>query len=771
MAYIVRFKIYIFQLIYLRVIFTTKLLTIQAQINMPHQQFINREISWLAFNARVLQEAANVEVPLLERLKFLGIFSSNLDEFFRVRVASLKRMVDVNATGSEILGGKPKKILQQIQEIVLEQRHSFDKIYSKIEAELKENGIHIIDESELSVDQGQFVRNYFQSKVRPRLVPIMLDNARVFPNLKDKSVYLTINLHDGNAPGARKPKMALMELPTDTVPRFIVLPHSDDDLNTYIILLDDLLRYNLREIFAIFRYKYIEAYTIKATRDAELDVEEEYGDTYIQKVTKSLKQRKRGRLVRFIYDEKMPPEMLRFLIRKLKLRGQDNPIPGARYHNFKDFMKFPDVGPDSWRYPSAPSIPHPDIQPNASMLQLIHDRDLLLHYPYQNFSYLIDLLRESAIDPQVESIKMTLYRVAPNSNVINALINAVKNGKQVMVVVELQARFDEEANIFWADQLREEGAKVMFGVPGLKVHSKLCLIQRKDRSTIHRYAYIGTGNFNETTSRLYGDHGLFTAHKGITQEVNNIFNFFESNFKPGTYKHLLVSPFHMRSEITALINNEIANAQAGRTAYMVLKMNSLVDEELIVKLYEAGKAGVEIKLIVRGICSIIPGQLGLSTNIEAISIVDRYLEHTRVYLFANGGEEKLYIGSSDLMTRNLDRRVEVVAPIYDPKLFSQIKAFLAVQLLDNVKSRNLDLDNYNKLRVRPEGEEKLQAQTYFYDLIKQSMIEGNSVFEDIKLPLKSLEKHNSNGSEIKKKRNVKKVNAPTSDVIESAELD
>jgi polyphosphate kinase len=687
-------------------------------------RFINREISWLAFNERVLQEASDETVPLLERLKFLGIFSNNTDEFFRVRVASLKRMADIG-DDKYVLGGKPKKILNDIQNIILEQRHKSDYTYKEILHELAHENIFMINENDLSETQGIFVREYFQHRVRPALVPIMIDTSPIVPVLKDRMIYLAIRI--SNTQTNSRYKHALIELPTDHVPRFLVLPQEEG--RQYIMWLDDVIRFCLNEIFSIFEVDTYEAYTIKLTRDAELAMDDDVSDSFLQKVSRSLKQRKKGRPVRFIYDEEMPPEMLKQIVKKLSMHKGDNMIAGARYHNFKDFMKFPKIGPARLQIESRPPIPHKDIQPNRSLLDVVNKKDILLHYPYQSFNYVIDMLREAAIDPGVVSIKMTLYRVAETSNVVNTLINAVKNGKIVTVVMELQARFDEENNILWANRLREEGAKVIFGIPNMKVHAKIVLITRKEKAELVRYSYIGTGNFNEVTSRIYADHGLLTANKQIGDEVLQVFNFLENNYKPGNYKHLLVSPFFMRSTLLSLIHKETTNAKAGKPAYIVLKLNSIVDVVMMDKLYEASKAGVKIKLIIRGICSLVAGVPGLSENIEAISIVDKYLEHSRILIFGHGGDERMYIGSADWMTRNLDHRIEVLTPIYDKTIRKELKAYLGIEMEDNVKARVLGETQENEHKF--DGNKvKTRAQDKIYGLLEEVLYNGDKALKD-----------------------------------------
>jgi len=688
----------------------------QHLIKEENIKIIPRDLSWLSFNARVLQEAEDQTVPLVERFKFLGIFSSNLDEFFRVRVASLKRYEALNPTDRKTYGMTPKQILKLIQDKVIELNDKFEEIYLELERQLESEKIFIINEAELNEEQGNFVRNYFREKVRPTLVPVMLDTSPEFPMLKDKNIYLAIKLSKKDNP--RDKKYALVEVPTYKNPRFIVIPNKEANANQYIILLDDVIRYCLDEIFYIFDYNQFSAYTIKLTRDAELDFDDDVHESIMQKLSKSLKERKKGRLVRFIYDESMPIDFLNFIIRKLHMLKSDNLIAGGRYHNFKDFMSFPDMGKSHLINTPLSPIYHKDIQLKKSLFSLLNKKDILLQYPYHSISHMIDFFREAAIDPMVVSVKTTFYRVAEDSNVINALINAIRNGKQVTVVVELQARFDEENNIYWANKLREEGAKVIFGVPDMKVHSKLCLITRKDKRVVTHYAYIGTGNFNEKTASFYSDHALLTSDIRITEEINQVFSFFESNLRIGQYKHLLVSPFFMRKEFIKLIDKEIKNARSKKEAYIFVKLNSLMDNEIIQKLYDASKAGVKIRMIIRGICSIKPGVKHLSDNIQAISIVDRFLEHSRIFIFCNGGVEKIYFGSADWMTRNLDHRVEVITPIYDRKIKDEIRAFMEMQWSDNVKARILDASQTNQYKTRTEDEPAIQAQTdYYYSLL------------------------------------------------------
>ncbi len=671
---------------------------------------VNRDISWLAFNDRVLQEANDPNVPLLDRLKFLGIVSSNRDEFFRVRVATIKRMIRLGKKGEEILGEDPVTLLERIQQITIEQQERFDESYQQLLSELELHGIFIINEKQLSADQGKFVKQYFSEQVQPALVPILLDNQRQFPYLRDKSVYFLVIMNRKSS----KPRHALVELPTDSISRFLVLPKD----NKYVILLDDIIRYCLDDLFFNFEYDSISAYTIKMTRDAELDIEQDVTKSLIKKVAESVKRRKKGVPTRLVYDEEMPQEAFDFIVKKINLGKEGQPVPGGRYHNFVDFIKFPSLNKTDLHYKKIPPLPHPELKPRTSLLKVIRKKDILLSFPYQSYHHIIDLLREASIDPKVKSIQITLYRAANNSNIINALVNAIKNGKQVTVIVELQARFDEEANIRLANRLHEEGAKIVYGVPGLKLHSKLFLITRVESGKEVHYAHIGTGNFNEETANLYCDHSLLTADKRLTEEVQRLFQFYNDNYKTGTYKHLIVAPFFMRKRFLHLINKEIDLAKEGKDAWIFIKLNSLTDPEMIKKLYEAGKAGVKIRLIVRSICSLVAGVKGLSENIESISIVDKYLEHARVFIFGNEGDAKYFISSADWMVRNIDHRSEVATPIYDPSLQKQLLDIMEIQWEDNTKGRQLNALQNNVYR-KNNSKQKVRAQEATYNYLKK----------------------------------------------------
>jgi polyphosphate kinase 1 len=677
------------------------------------KSFIPKEISWLSFNERVLQEAENKEVPLVERFKFLGIYSNNLDEYFRVRVATLKRLSQFGSRSKNVLGYNPKTTLKKIQEIVLVQNTRFERIHSSLIQELDKHKIHFINEKQLNQVQSEFVKNFFITEVRSRLMPYLIEKDAELPNLTDDAIYLAIILNKKKEP--EKKRFALLEVPAAVLPRFIILPENGDD--KYIIYLDDVIRYGLKDIFFIFDFDECSAYTIKLTKDAELEIADDISESFIDNLSRSLHQRKWGSPVRFIYDRKMPEELLKILTKKLNFGPDDVVIPSDRYHNLKDFMHFPNLGKKKFYYEPLIPVPHRDIQPGKSILSAMKKKDIMLYFPYHPFDHFIDLLREASIDPFVTSIQITLYRLARNSSVINALLNAVRNGKNVTTIVELQARFDEEANILWSSRLQEEGVKVIYGVPGLKVHSKLFLVTRVKNDVTQRYAAIGTGNFNEDTARVYTDHLLLTTNLKMTNEVHKVFSFFNVNYKKDNYYHLVLSPFALRNKMNLLIENEIRNALAGKKAYIYLKLNNITDSEIIDKLYEASTAGVTIKLIVRGMISLVPGLKDTSENIKGIGIVDRFLEHSRFMIFHNGGSEEVYISSADLMTRNIEHRIEVTCPVFDKGIRNELKHIFEIQWSDNVKARKLDANLSNEF-VKP-GKNQYRSQVEVYDYLKK----------------------------------------------------
>ena len=680
-------------------------------------QYINREISWLRFNERVLQECADKQVPLIERLRFLGIFSNNLDEFFKVRYATVKRIVEAGKSGKSVLGGEvAKDLLAEITEICIEQQSKSLKILGDIEKELKTRNIHIIRETQLSKEQAVFVKNYFLQTVSPRLMTIILNDLTLFPTLKDTAAYLAVKMlikvdTKSHTKSEDDPKrFALIEIPKG-IDRFVVLPKEGND--NYIILIDDMIRYCLDSIFTMFDYKSISAHMIKITRDAELDMDNDLSKSFIEKLSTSVQHRKIGDPVRFVYDKNIGKDTLAFLREKMNIVDTDSIIPGGRYHNRRDYMGFPSLGRQDLLYDKIKALPVKGFSLEGSLFEQISKRDYLQYTPYHTFSYVIKFLREAALDPKVKSIKITVYRLANDSHVAASLINAVKNGKQVTVQIELQARFDEEANIQYAEQLQAEGVKLIFGVPGLKVHSKICVVEREEGLHIKRYGFISTGNFNESTARIYTDYTLFTAYDPILKELNKIFDFFETTYKINKYKHLIVSPHYTQRAFEKLIDNEIANAIVGKEAYIKIKMNSFTSYKMVDKLYEASRAGVKVRLIIRGICCLIPGVKGMSENIEAKSVVDKFLEHSRVFIFANDGDTKVYISSADWMTRNLDYRVEVGCPIYDEAIKKELLETFDISWNDNVKARIFNEAQDNAYLKN--GKTKLRSQFVQYE--------------------------------------------------------
>lgn len=678
--------------------------------------YINRELSWLSFNERVLQEAADETTPLIERLRFLGIFSNNRDEFYRVRVATVKRLAKLGKKALAVYGEDPKELLTRLQRKVIEQQNRFENIYQEILVELAAKDVFIVNEKQITSTQRIYVTEYFKNELVSNLFPVMIDEAKEFPYMKDKASYLYLKLMPINTQ-VKKNKYAIIEIPSSTISRFVVLP--SHGRKHYIMLVDDVIRFNTDQIFEVFGYKTVEAYNIKLTRDAELDIDNDVSKSMIEKVSKSVKARKQGQPVRFVYDAAMSDDMLKYIMRRLGMDKKDNAIPGGRYHNFKNFINFPDLKEKDLVYRHPPQLLHKDLKDiHYTTLKVIKQKDILLHYPYHTYNHIINLLREASIDPAVESIKITLYRVADSSKIANALINAVKNGKKVTVLVELQARFDEENNIYWGNKLQEEGARVIYGVPGLKVHSKLFVITSREGGKEVNYAHVGTGNFNEKTSKVYTDFSLLTANKEIAADLLKVFEFYENNFKIQTFKHLVVAPFFMRNEFEQLIIKEIRNARAHKPAAITLKMNSLVDRDMIAKLYEASRAGVQVTLLIRGACSLVTDMEGWSDNIRAYSIVDKYLEHARVFIFHNGGQEKIYISSADWMSRNLDNRSEVAVPIYSEEIRKQLKDIINIQLSGNTKVRILDRKQENHYKKAKPGEKKVRVQDEIYSYLK-----------------------------------------------------
>lgn len=684
---------------------------------MQKRKTIVRDISWLSFNNRVLQEAADETVPLRERIRFLGIFSNNLDEFFRVRVATLRKMTELGNKAKMHLESQPQAILEQIQEIVYQQQVEFERIWKEIQKELGKQNILLLNEKKLSSAQQKFVLDYFNEEVRSFIIPLMIESIQNFPVLNDKSIYLACKLSkkDKTIPQ----RFALVSVPTRSLPRFLILPSKPEEHN--IILLEDIIRFCLPVIFSSLGYDQFSAHIIKLTRDAEIDIDNDISTPLIQKIEKGLKNRKKGKPVRFVFDKEIDISLLTYLVKRLGLSLKENLVPGGRIHNFKDFMNFPDSVFSQKGLRKKP-FTHPLLKNAGSVTAVVFNKDVLLNFPYHSFDSVIDLLREAAIDPNVVSIKITCYRLASRSKIVNALTNAVRNGKQVTAVLELRARFDEEANLMWKEELEDAGVKVLIGLPNQKVHAKLCLIKKRENNITTHYGFVSTGNLNEKTATLYGDHCLLTSDRKIMADVNRIFNYLES---PKTRlevlngcKTLMVSPTGMRKQLISLINKEIKNATQKKQASITLKLNSLSDEQLILKLEDAAKAGVEIKLILRGICCMYTENKKFKKHIQAISIIDEYLEHARVMIFHNGGNIKMFLSSADWMVRNIDHRVEAACPVLEKGIQKEIIDIINIQLSDNIKARILDNDLSNEY-VNPRNKAKVRSQVETYNYLYQ----------------------------------------------------
>ncbi|WP_054850899.1 polyphosphate kinase 1 [Olleya sp. ITB9] len=677
------------------------------------KKYINRELSWLQFNHRVLQEAADETVPLIERLRFLGIFSNNLDEFFKVRYATVKRIDYAGKAGKSQLGGiKASELLEIITNIVIKHQTESLKILNDIQKKLEAENIFILRENKVTKKQKEYLRKYFLDKVSPALVTIVLNSEIKLPNLKDSAAYLAVNMHMEGQDN----QYALIEI-SKNMDRFIVLPKDGDTDN--IIMLDDLLRLFLDDIFNIFDYTKITAHMIKITRDAELDLDSDLTKSFMEKISDSVKDRQEGEPVRFVYDKTIDKSTLAFLMDKMGIDNTDSIIPGGRYHNRRDYMGFPSLGRTDLLYDKIVPLPIKGLSLEGSIFEAIAQKDYLQYAPYHTFTYIVKFLREAALDPKVKTIKITIYRLAQISHVASSLINAAKNGKKVIVSMEIQARFDEEANIAYAEQMQREGIQLIFGVQGLKVHSKMCMIEREEGKKMKRYGFISTGNFNESTAKIYTDYTLFTANQKILKDVNKVFNFFEVNYKVHRFKHIITSPHYTKNKLFQLIDKEISNVKDGKPAYIKLKMNSISSYQMVDKLYEASQAGVKIQMIVRGICCLVPGVKGISENIEVISIVDKFLEHTRLYVFCNNDDPKVYISSADWMTRNIENRVEVSCPIYDQEIKEELIHTFHICWNDNVKARILNKaqNNIYKKNEAP----KLRSQFEAYNYLKNKL--------------------------------------------------
>ncbi|RYY51123.1 MAG: polyphosphate kinase 1 [Chitinophagaceae bacterium] len=682
---------------------------------MHKRKTIVRDISWLSFNNRVLQEAADDSVPLRERIRFLGIFSNNLDEFFRVRVATLRKMTDLGSKERMHLENQPQAILQEIQDTVNIQQVEFERIWKEIQKELARQKIFFLNEKKLNATQQKFVLDYFNEEVRSFIIPLMIESIQNFPVLNDKSIYLACKLckKDHSIPQ----RFALVSVPTRSLPRFLILPSKNEE--QYIILLEDVIRFCLPVIFSSLGYDQFSSHIIKLTRDAEIDIDNDISTSLIQKIEKGLKNRKKGKPVRFVFDKEIDISLLTYLVKRLGLSLKENLVPGGRIHNFKDFINFPDAVFPAKGLRKKP-FTHPLLKNAGSVTNIVFKNDVLLNFPYHSFDSVIDLLREAAIDPTVTSIKITCYRLASRSKVVNALTNAVRNGKQVTAVLELRARFDEEANLMWKQELEDAGVKVLLGLPNQKVHAKLCLIKKRENNITTHYGFVSTGNLNEKTALIYGDHCLLTSDRKIMADVNRIFSYLENPKLRlpllNSCKTLLVAPTNMRRQFMAMINKEIRFARHKKTASITLKLNSLSDEQLILKLEQAAKAGVEIKLILRGICCMYTSNKKFKKPVYAVSIIDEYLEHARVVIFNNGGNTKIYISSADWMVRNIDHRIEAACPIHEKEMQKEIIDIINIQLKDNVKARLLDNKLSNEY-VNPRNKAKIRSQVEIYNYL------------------------------------------------------
>lgn len=679
---------------------------------MTNWPYVHRDISWLSFNYRVLQEAKDPLAPLLERLKFLAIYSSNLDEFFRIRVADIRKLKKVGKKTKAQLDFDPAITLRQIQAIVKVHQEEFsDILHNQIIPELREHNIYLLRRLDLNETQRDFVEDYFNQYLQPFVMPVLLVRGRIRPFLANAHLYLAVNLRLKKRPLAEN-EYAIVKVPSDQLPRFIELPSSAPGRRE-IIMLDDIVRHSVSLLFP--GYDILDTYSIKLTRDAELYIDDEFKGDLVEKIKQSLQKRQVGPASRFVYDREMPDAMLAYLKECFEL-GKNDFLPEGRYHNNFDFFKFPDFGLTHLKYKPLPPVLHPRLSHAKDFFAVVREKDQLLHVPFQSYEPVIEFFEQAAADPQVTHIKVVQYRVAKNSQILQILMDAVKRGKMVSVFVEIKARFDEAANLEWGEKMEKAGVKVHYSFPGVKVHAKLALVRRIEGRSARLYSYLATGNFHEETAKIYGDFGLFTANQELCAEVGAVFTFLENSKPPrAPFKHLLVGKFNLREGLYALIEAETEAARMGKPAAMVLKMNSLEDREIIEKLYVASQAGVKIKLIVRGICCLSPGIPGVSDNIEVISIVDRFLEHARVFVFHNGGSEKIYLSSADWMTRNLSYRIETAFPVYDPDLKQEILQTLEFQLNDNVKARIVEAEARNEYRrTQSDIPMRSQIETYYF---------------------------------------------------------
>ena len=690
--------------------FSAQIMTPQTPVYYP------KELSWLAFNERVLQEAADSKNPIIERMRFLGIYSNNMDEFYRVRVADVKRLIYVYLNeGSSEKAEQTKLLMENIQAKVLAMTDAFDKIYQKLVRGLASYNIFLITKAELNNYQTVWLQNHFKNKILCHIAPVILDNkVDLIKRLNDSGTYLFVTIHRDS----KLPLYATIEVPTYAMSRFVVIPPEKSRKKKYIVLLDDIIQLCLESIFKGFvEFNSLEAYSFKMTRDSEYSLNDEIDESFVEKMSDSMKQRLVAEPIRFIYDSAMPEEMLKVLTKRLKISSYDSLIASGPYRNFKDFIGFPNIGREYLENPKLPPIESQDFAKFDTVFEAISHEDILLFYPYHQFLHFSEFVRQAAFDPSVKHIRLNFYRIASKSRIINSLIDAVDNGKKVTVLVELRARFDEQANIEWSKKMTDAGITVFLGVPSLKIHSKLCVVTREEKGQLVNYAHIGTGNFNEKTAEIYTDMSLFTCDPEIAQETVNVFDFIQQPYRRQRFFHLQVSPIDARAKILRLIRHEIQNARKGVKAKITLKMNNLVDPALIDELYKASGEGVKIRAIVRGMCSLVPGVKGISNNIQIITIVDRFLEHARIMVFENGGDRQVIISSADWMSRNMDNRIEVGCPIYDKRIADRIVHILELQFRDTLKARVIDQFQTNKY-VRRGNRKNLRSQIEIYDYLK-----------------------------------------------------
>ena len=674
---------------------------------MKKYTFKNRELSWLDFNERVLQEAADITVPLIERLRFIGIFSNNLDEFYKVRYATVKRLALSKEKVKKFYKGEnAKDLLNLITERAIELQNRSNLILDFILKDLEKENIFIVDEQAIPKDSISYIESFFLDKIQPKLKIVLLNEKDDFPQLSESSCFLIIKIESKN----KNLNYAIIQFP-DEFERFIVIKNQDVK---YVIMIDDIIRYHLFEIFKIFNPSNISANMIKFSRDAELDFDDDISKSYLEKISQSVKDRLKGDPLRFVYDKEIDPNTLKFLLEKMNINSEiDSVIPGGKYHNKKDYMNFPILNNDL-AYDKIEQLVIKDFYKHKTVFESIDERDFLVHTPFHKFNHILTFLSEASIDPDVKRICITIYRLSKLSSVANTLINAAKNGKEVIVQIELQARFDETNNIDYAKLMQDQGVKLIFGIPTLKVHAKVCVVEKLLNNKILKYGFISTGNFNESTAKIYTDFTIFTSNQSLLDEISNVFEFFSFNYKKFKYEKLIISPYNTKKFFKSLIKNEIKNAKRGKDAFIKIKLNNITNYEMVEELYKAAEEGVKIYLIVRGICCLIPNQKNTHNNIELISIVDKFLEHTRMFIFCNNGKNKTYISSADWMTRNLDNRVEVTIPIEDEKISNQLNDIFSIYWNDNQKSRYVNSENNNEYRKNELGIIRSQSQVYNY---------------------------------------------------------